>query len=283
MTVTKAFCDPWEDYELLDAGGGKKLERFGTQILIRPEVHAYFRSEKPFDDWRKMADWEFIIGKGQNGKWKKLSTSANEKWGFRYGPLRLQLELTKFKHIGVFPEQKINWDIIASKLNDQSSFLNLFAYTGAASCMSRFKGADTLHVDSVKQLISWAGRNMESSRLANIRWVHEDALKFLRRLIKRESKFDLIIMDPPAWGIGTKNEKWKLQDKLDELISGAAEILKADGTLIMNTYSPQVDHEIFRELADLYLPDSNIQIDQIWMKTKGGKQLYFSDRMIVNP
>lgn len=283
MTELKAFCDPWEDYELLDAGGGKKLERFGDQILIRPEVNAYFRSEKIFDDWRKVADWEFISGKGQTGKWKKLSAKAPDNWALRYGPLRLQLELTNFKHIGVFPEQRINWDIISSKVEKDSSFLNLFAYTGAASCVARYKGADTIHVDSVKQLISWAGRNMESSRLANIRWVHEDALRFLNRLVKRESKFDFIIMDPPAWGIGAKNEKWKLQDKLDELISGAASILNENGTLIMNTYSPQVDQEMLHELANLYFPNMNFQIDQIWMRTKGGKELYFSDRLILNP
>lgn len=283
MSMIKAFCDPWEDYELLDAGGGKKLERFGTQVLIRPEINAYFKSVVPFDEWRKDADWEFIQSKGQNGKWKRLSAKANESWILKYGSLRFELELTKFKHVGIFPEQRINWDIILKKVEDGSNFLNLFAYTGAASCAARFKGANTMHVDSVKQLISWADRNMRASRVANIRWVHEDALKFLTRLEKREQKFDFIVMDPPAWGVGAKNEKWKLEDKLDSLIASANAILKDNGTLIMSTYSPQVNQEFLSELASIYLKSRDVQIDQIWMKTKSGKELYFSDRLIINP
>lgn len=280
--IQKVFTSGWSDYELIDAGGGKKFERFGEIYLIRPEVQAYFKSGKRFDDWYEQAHWEFVQGKGQTGKWKQLKKGAPDNWVIRYNSLRFKLELTKFKHVGLFPEQRINWDLLSDKLTDESSFLNLFAYTGAASCVARSKGAEVLHVDSMKQLISWAAENMELSRLMNIKWVHEDALKFVNRLVKRESKFDAIIMDPPAWGIGAKKEKWKLEDKLDELMSAASSVLKNDGLLIMNTYSPQVELSLIREMTNLYFSDRQTEIAELWMKSATGKELYFGNRLVVS-
>jgi len=222
MATKKSYSECWDDYELIDAGGGKKLERWGNVITIRPEVQAYFQSAKPFSEWYELANWEFIAT-GQSGKWKCLKKGSPNRWTIRYKKLSFILELTKFKHIGLFPEQRINWDLIDNKLNESHRFLNLFAYTGAASCVARYTGAETFHVDSVKQLISWARENMEASRILNIKWVHEDALKFAQREVKRGNHYKGIIMDPPAWGIGAKGEKWKLEEKIDELMATAYE------------------------------------------------------------
>lgn len=277
MSVPKIFSEPWKDYELIDAGGGKKLERWGEVITIRPEVQAYFHTGSTFEEWRKQAHWEFVAGKGQAGKWKALKPPAPKKWQISYGNLKFNLELTQFKHLGLFPEQRANWDLVRAKVNSSSTMLNLFAYTGAMSCVARAAGAETLHVDSVKQTLSWASDNMESSRLLNIKWVHEDALKFLQRLVKREAQFDIVVMDPPAWGNGPKNEKWKLEDKIDALIEGAAKILKPDGLMILNTYSPQVDHKLLLEITELYLSDRPTEVAELWMKTKSGKDLYYGN------
>jgi 23S rRNA (cytosine1962-C5)-methyltransferase len=162
-------------------------------------------------------------------------------------------------------------------LDSDSKFLNLFAYTGGASVVSRNKGAETTHVDSVKQLISWAKENMELSDLSNIKWVHEDALKYTQREVKREKSYTGIIMDPPAWGIGAKKEKWKLEDKLDELISNATSLIGKTGFLVLNTYSPQVKIDFLQELARKYLVKRNPVVQELWMKTTTGKELFYGN------
>ena len=282
MKPQKLFTEGWEDYELIDAGGGKKLERWGKTLTIRPERQAYFQSAEQHTEWRKKAHFEFVSNDGQSGKWKTLKGGPKE-WEVRYGSLKFQLALTKFKHVGLFTEQRTNWDFIEKHINSDSNLLNLFAYTGAMSCVARRKGAETLHVDSVKQLISWASKNMELSKLMNIKWVHEDALKFVNRLQKREQKFDAIVMDPPAWGIGAKKEKWKLEDKLDELLGASASILKDDGVLVLNTYSPKVELKTIESLADLYFPEQHKKVMELWMKSTSGKELYHGNILRVSP
>lgn len=282
MKDSKTFTTGWSDYELIDAGGGKKLERWGKVITIRPEVQAYFRSGKTFDEWRSMAHWEFVESGSKSGKWKPLKKKARESWEIRYESLRFKLKLTKFKHLGLFPEQRSNWDFIQQSLNSEGNFLNLFAHTGAASLVARNTGAETIHVDSVKQLISWARENMEASRLLNIKWVHEDALKFASREVKRERKYSGIIMDPPAWGIGAKKEKWKLEDKLDDLLGNAAQLLDKNGFLIVNTYSPTVDLSLLRELSALYFFDRIYEVTELWMESTTGKKLFYGNLLRVS-
>jgi 23S rRNA (cytosine1962-C5)-methyltransferase len=281
MSVERLYTTGWKDYELIDAGGGKKLERWGSIITIRPEVQAYFKTEKTFKEWEQIAHWEFVQKGSQSGVWKPLKKNVPKKWTISFEQLTFQLELTKFKHVGLFPEQRINWDFIKSHLRSEDKFLNLFAYTGAASCVARYQGAETLHVDSVKQLISWARENMESSRLLNIKWVLEDALKFAAREQKRGNKYKGIIMDPPAWGLGVKGEKWKLEDKIDELMASTAELLEPEGFLIMNTYSPTLDVPMIQSLAEMYFVGRSFEVNELWMKTTTGKDLYFGNVLRV--
>lgn len=280
MTTEKIYTQPWSDYELLDAGGGKKLERWGEIITIRPEVQAYFKSAWSHQDWYQQAHLEFIPGKGQTGTWKQLKSNQTP-WFIHFDELTFQLELTKFKHVGLFPEQAINWELIQSRLIDSGKFLNLFAYTGAASLAARSTGAEVIHVDSVKQLISWARLNQECSGLEGIKWVHEDALKFAEREVKRGNRYEGIIMDPPAWGIGAKGEKWKLEDKLAELIQLASELLTPDGFLILNTYSPGIKNEDLSRLARHYFSPEKIHLFELWMESKTGKKLYYGNGIRV--
>ena len=274
----------WDDYELIDAGGGKKLERWGKIITIRPEVNAYFRSGMPFEEWDKLAHLEFILKKGQQGVWKQLKKSpVPESWSIKYGAYSFELKLSSYKHLGLFPEQRTNWDFIKKHLKNGDSFLNLFGYTGASSCVARYIGADTIHVDASKPALTSARSNMELNRIMNIRWVLEDAAKFLSKEVQRGHHYKGIQMDPPAWGNGAKGEKWKLEDQLDDLLSNAEKALAPDGFLIMNTYSPTVDFESISQLSELYFPDREKEVAELVMITTTGKHLYFGNLLRVKP
>lgn len=281
MNEKRIYTTGWEDYELIDAGGGKKLERWGSIITIRPEVQAYFKSDLSFVEWNNLAHFEFISKTAQSGEWKVLKNGTPTSWTIHYKNLSFHLELTKFKHLGMFPEQKINWDFISSKLTENQRFLNIFAYTGAASCIAKNTGAETIHVDSVKQLISWAKMNQDLSQLSDIKWVHEDALKFVEREIKRGNSYDGIIMDPPAWGLGAKGEKWKLEDKLESLLIGAKSILRKNGFLVLNTYSPTVKMEDIQRLASKHFASNKLEVKELWMKTSTGKELYYGNLLRI--
>jgi len=278
----RIYSSPWPDYELIDAGGGKKLERWGKILTIRPEIQAYFKSEQSFKEWEKIAHWEFISKGGQTGVWKSLKPNSPSEWEISYNELKFHLELTKFKHLGLFPEQRVNWDVIKQHLLPAEKFLNLFAYTGAASLAAKSSGSEVFHVDSVRQLIGWAGKNMELSGLTDIKWVLEDALKFAAREQKRGNKYKGVIMDPPAWGLGAKGEKWKLEEKIDELLSIASNILEKDGFLILNTYSPAIDLKKIKELAKKYFPKHRLESKELWMKTTSGKDLFYGNLLRVN-
>ncbi|MBO7071386.1 MAG: class I SAM-dependent methyltransferase [Bacteroidales bacterium] len=244
----------WKDYELIDCGDFCKLERFGKYVTIRPEPKALWKKSLSDPEWEKMAHTRFIPGGGfstagqqDSGSWKPLK-KMDQQWPIKYQPLdiTLRMGMTSFKHVGVFPEQASNWDfiydntrrLVASSGGKPVKVLNLFAYTGAASLVARKAGADVTHLDSVRQVVTWARQNMELSRLDGIRWVVEDALKFARREAKRGNKYQGIMLDPPAYGHGPDGEKWKLDDCLWEMLSLVGEILAPkDSFLILNLYA----------------------------------------------
>ncbi|MCR5841079.1 MAG: class I SAM-dependent methyltransferase [Bacteroidales bacterium] len=245
----------WKDYELIDSGEGEKLERFGSYILARPEPKALWGKSLPAAEWRRLAHTTFTPGAGfgkagkeDSGTWNRLKR-MDDQWyiGYRNAEglsLDLRLGLTSFKHVGVFPEQAPNWDWIWQQTRALAAkgrtprVLNLFAYTGAASLAAKAAGADVTHLDSVRQVVTWARGNMERSGLDGIRWVVEDAMKFARREAKRGNVYDGIILDPPAYGHGPDGEKWKLDECLFEMLRTVGEILAPqDAFLVLNLYS----------------------------------------------
>jgi 23S rRNA (cytosine1962-C5)-methyltransferase len=237
------------DYELLDCGNFEKLERFGKYITIRPEPQAIWDTAMTQREWEKHAHVKFVPKSSSSGDWKKLK-DIPDRWTIQYGigknAIQLRLALTAFKHVGVFPEQAVNWDYIYDSITTlkqsastgEIKFLNLFAYTGAASLVAKTAGADVVHLDSIKQVVSWARENMESSSLSDIRWVVEDAMTFVKREVKRGKKYHGIILDPPAYGHGTDGQKWKLEEMINEMIKMVLTLLdKEKHFLILNTYS----------------------------------------------
>lgn len=279
----RTIAPSWPDYQLLDAGGGKKLERWGKIITIRQDIQAYFHSGKPFTEWRTMAHWEFVEVPGKNGRWKALKKEAPTEWTVSFGRLKFVLGTSTFKHVGLFPEQAINWNHIDKYVKSDDKFLNLFAYTGAASCMARLKGADTFHIDSSKSILNWAKMNMEESRLLNIHWVLEDALKFAEREARRGKRYDYILMDPPAWGNGVKGEKWKLEDKIDQLFAACANILEPSGRLTLNTYSPSIEANLLTELAEMYFPGRAVTQSELYLESQTEKSLYCGELLRIHP
>src|SRR5690554_1795184 len=270
----KVYSSDWEDYELIDAGNEKKLERWGNVVTIRPERQAYFKPGMPEEECDEVAHLEFVPMGNTAGKWVIRQELPREEWKIRYKDLVFHLETTKFKHVGLFPEQSTNWNLISKHLSQPGmKMLNLFAYTGAASIVGKSREAEVTHVDAVKQLISWAKTNMEASGLKDIRWIHEDALKFAHRELKRGNFYHLIVMDPPAWGIGANNEKWKIEHKLEALIEIASQLLHPDGLLILNTYSPKVKLKEIHYFAKKHF--SKVKASELWKKTFTEKDMFF--------
>jgi 23S rRNA (cytosine1962-C5)-methyltransferase len=277
----------WKDYELIDTGGLEKLERFGKYILARPEPQAVWEKNLPESEWERLANAYYRRKKGTDpskldpgdkGDWK-LKPGMPEQWMISYSykemNLKFRLGLTSFGHIGVFPEQAVNWDYIYDLLTESrftvhgSRVLNLFAYTGGASLAARAAGAEVVHVDSVKPVVTWAKEDMEASKLDGIHWVVEDALKFVKREVKRGNQYNGIILDPPAYGRGPEGEKWVLQESINEMVRACSQLLDpGNGFFILSLYSmgfsaliaDSLSQKHFgvnpeQETGELYFPD----------------------------
>lgn len=273
----------WDDYELIDCGDFEKLERFGNRILIRPEPQAVWPKGLAEAEWARRHDIRFKGRSATSGDWIKKNPKLSDRWHVEYRnkdvAIKLRLGLTSFKHVGVFPEQAVNWDYISESVGmfrtKQVKILNLFAYTGGASLIARAAGADTTHVDSIKQVVTWANENQELSGLSNIRWVVEDALKFVKRELKRGNTYHGIILDPPAYGHGPKGEKWKLEDHIAEMMREVVQLLDPqEHFLILNTYSLGFSSVIVDNLIKAAKPDAqNLETGELYLQATAGSKL----------
>jgi len=273
------------DYELIDSGGFLKLERFGQFITIRPEPQAVWDSSLTMPEWEKMAHVRFEPKSSSSGNWVKLKKNMPDQWQIKYAiqsieskEIAFRLGLTSFKHVGIFPEQAVNWEYIADSVSRMPiqpvRFLNLFAYTGGASLAARAAGAETLHLDSIKQVVNWANENQQLSGLKDIRWVVEDALKFARREVKRGNKYNGIILDPPAFGHGPNGEKWKLEDQINEMVKLVLELLDDQyHFLILNAYSLGFSSLILENLLQSGDKKRKVEIGELYLEDRFSKRL----------
>lgn len=285
MNLTLNYPSSWKDYELIDSGDFEKLERFGKYTLIRPEPQAIWPRVLSDAEWKKLANARFVREQKDNfrfsddvkGGWSK-GPSMPDSWnvGYEYKGLKLtlRLALTNFGHVGVFPEQGNNWNFIYDTMSSWSGnrhrVLNLFAYTGAASIVARSMGAEVVHCDASRPGINWANQNMQLNGLSDIRWVYEDAFKFVKREVKRGNRYNGIIMDPPPYGRGPEGEKWTLQEQLNELILMSSQLLENENRFfILSMYAVGLSavvganvakthfHKITPEFGEFCLKSSN--------------------------
>lgn len=274
----------WKDYELIDSGDFKKLERFGSYITIRPEPQAVWVPKASTREWENQAHVVFTPYSSSAGTWKKLKAMPDQ-WTVKYNfnadadkEIQFRLGLTSFKHVGLFPEQSDNWEFIYNSIKSFSTpnpkVLNLFAYTGGASLASKLAGADITHLDSIKQVVSWSKENMDLSGLTDIRWLVEDALTYARREVKRGKKYNGIILDPPAFGQGPNGERWKLEDMIFEMLELVGQLLDPEEHfIVLNTYSLGFSSIIIENLLNQTMPNPEIiKTGEVYLPaTMGGK------------
>lgn len=235
------IADGWKDYEVIDCSDGEKLERWGKYILLRPDPQVLWSTPKKNPNWNKLNGHYHRSNKG-GGEWEFFNLP--KQWTINYRDLTFNLKPFSFKHTGLFPEQAANWDwfskIIKESGRKDVKVLNLFAYTGGATCAAAKAGAAVTHVDASKGMVTWAKENAVSSGLADapIRWIVDDCVKFVEREIRRGNKYDAIIMDPPSYGRGPKGEIWKIEEKIHPFIQLCSKLL-SDKPLffLVNSYT----------------------------------------------
>lgn len=234
-------ADGWEDYALLDSGTGRKLERYAGHTVIRPEPQAIWQPALADEIWQAADAW-FEGSDDSASRWG-FSGSPAQAWPMRYADITFEARYTPFRHLGVFVEQAAQWDWFRPLIEARTAegrpvkLLNLFAYTGVASLIAARAGAEVTHLDASKKAITWANRNQELAGLedATIRWIADDAVKFLRREVKRGRTYDGVLLDPPKYGRGTKGEVWQLYEGLPELLHLATKVLSEDALFLVST------------------------------------------------
>ena len=278
----------FRDYELIDTGNFEKLERFGRYVTRRPEPQAIWRPSLAEEEWRRLSDASFLrdARSDERGEWR-LREGMPSRWTVEYRyrgmRLRMRLGLTSFKHVGIFPEQAANWDFIYDNClalggdgrTEAPRVLNLFAYTGGATLAARAAGAGVTHVDSVKQVVTWARENMEQSALEGERWIVEDALKFVQREVRRGNRYDGIILDPPAYGRGANGEKWVLEEGIGEMLACCAQLLEPERAfLVLNLYSMGLSSTLARTaVRQAFGAPREEQWGELCFTDRGGKEL----------
>lgn len=226
------------DYKIMDMGNGKKLENWNGVLLSRPDPQIIWKTEEK-DLWRNVHA-EYNRSNTGGGKWN-IFKDFNNVWQVKYRDMTFNVKLMNFKHTGLFPEQAYNWNFIREKLEGKNAkVLNLFAYTGASTVASLKAGASVVHVDSSKGMTDWAKENVETNNLKDkpVRYIVEDVVKFVKREIRRGNKYDAIIMDPPSFGKGKKQEIWKFEDNFYELLELVTELLSDEAIFVLiSTYT----------------------------------------------
>jgi 23S rRNA (cytosine1962-C5)-methyltransferase len=232
--------DKWKDYELLDCGGGEKLERWGKFTLVRPDPQAIWQTPRLHPGWNSCSA-RYVRSSSGGGRWE--IKNLPEQWQIGYGSLSFQIKPMNFKHTGLFPEQASNWDFAMDTIRAAGrpvSVLNLFAYTGGATVACAAAGASVCHVDAARGMVAWARENARCSGLSDapIRYIVDDCAKFVEREIRRGRRYDAVIMDPPSYGRGPSGEVWKLEDNLWPFLELASGVL-SDHPLffLINSYT----------------------------------------------
>lgn len=245
---TLFLADDWDDYQLLDSGDGHKLERFGGQTLIRPDPQAYWPPTEPVANWSADAEFDAKAGDDDRGHWRLLNPAAPDHWPMHWNGLHFHARRTPFRHLGVFPEHSVHWRFAQDKIRAAGrpvQVLNLFGYTGMMSLACAAAGAGVTHLDASPKSNGYGKENQELSgmRDAPIRWIADDAMKFAAREVRRGRRYDAIILDPPKFGRGTKNETWRFEEDLPALLLHIGQLLSTQPLfVILTAYAVRLSH-----------------------------------------
>ncbi|MBQ3427422.1 MAG: class I SAM-dependent methyltransferase [Clostridia bacterium] len=247
------LSDKWEDYRIVDASGGEKLEYWGRYLLRRPDPIAVWEDKGDIQAWNSPDAWYHRSAKG-GGSWQVFNKHIPDEWQIKYRELVFNVRPTGFKHTGLFPEQAVNWDWIAELIKASKrpvKVLNLFAYTGGATVSALSAGAEVCHVDAAKGIVTWAKKNVESSGLGDrrVRYIVDDVVKFVKRELRRGNRYDGIIMDPPSYGRGPSGELWKIEDALFPLVKDCVELLSDDPLfMLINSYTTGLSATVLKNV-----------------------------------
>jgi 23S rRNA (cytosine1962-C5)-methyltransferase len=254
------IADNWKDYELIDAGNGKKLERWGERVLLRPDPQAVWPCAKTSHYWGKI-DAVYHRSKKGGGEWQ-YNRKFPERWVIGYKDLKFNIGTLGFKHTGLFPEQAVNWDwmseLIKNSGREEVNVLNLFSYTGGATLAASSAGAKVVHVDASRGMVSWAKDNFAASGISDnpVRFMVDDCVKFVQRDGRRDRKYHGIIMDPPSYGRGPKGETWKIEDMIYEHVKECVDILDDKPMFfLINSYTTGLSPHVLCNIMDLTIKE----------------------------
>ena len=258
------IANNWQDYEILDMANGEKLERWGNIYLIRPDPQIIWK-EKTYPEKWKEVNARYNRSSSGGGNWQKYK-KIPEVWQVKYKNLTFNIKPMGFKHTGLFPEQAVNWQFIIDKIKEKKSSthenreikaLNLFAYTGGATAACAYAGCDeVVHVDASKKIVSHAKTNIEINNLhqKKVRFIIEDVIKFVLREVRRERKYDVIIMDPPVYGRGPNGELWQIETSLKRLVEECVKLLSDSPILfLINCYTASFSHISLKNILSSYI------------------------------
>ncbi|MFR5766280.1 MAG: class I SAM-dependent methyltransferase [Clostridia bacterium] len=245
----------WKDYEILDMANGEKLERWKNIVLVRPDPQIIWKNKSFPNKWEDV-NARYIRSSTGGGNWD-FNKKVPANWQIKYKDLTFNIKPMGFKHTGLFPEQAVNWDWMIDKIKHagrEIKVLNLFAYTGGATVACSYAGASVCHVDSSKGMVTWAKENIISSGLEKnpVRYIIDDVVKFVNREIRRENKYDAIIMDPPSYGRGTNGEVWKFEENIADLVELCTKVL-SDKPLffLINSYTTGISSTVLENILKL--------------------------------
>lgn len=266
------IADQWKDFEILDTSSGEKLERWGEYVLIRPDPQVIWNTSKS-KIW-KQADARYIRSNKGGGYWE--NSTLPDVWSINYKDLKFNLKPMGFKHTGLFPEQAVNWDFMRNKIKGKGNIkvLNLFAYTGGATVALGKEGASVCHVDASKGMVQWAKENAKISGLedAPIRYIVDDCMKFVQREIRRNNKYDAIVLDPPSYGRGPGGEVWKIEDKLYDFLLNLTDVLNDNPLfVVLNSYTTGLSPSVMKYLLSQTVCKKfggYVEADEIGIKVK---------------
>ena len=270
------IASDWKDYEVLDTGDGEKLERWNDIVLRRPDPQAIWPKQRP-EIWRR-ADAHYSRSAKGGGEWTFFK-ELPERWTVRYRDLQFYVRPTGFKHTGLFPEQAVNWDWMAGLIRAAGRpvrVLNLFGYTGGATLACASAGAKVTHVDAAKGMVQWAGENRRLAGIdeTRVRWIVDDALKFVAREARRGNVYEGILMDPPSYGRGPGGEVWKLENELHGLVEACERVLAKDALfMLINSYTTGLQPAVLNNMLSMTVGKSRagrVTADEIVLPVTAG-------------